>query len=77
MLIGGGQQGIVWYVCNYDSLNNQGCNRVEMDEAGGVLAGACPGRGGWIAIDAWNKMYGRDGAGREICNGSRLLSPPS
>jgi hypothetical protein len=58
-------------MCNYAD-NDQGCNLPEVDDAGGLLNGACHDRSGWVGIDAWKKVYGREAPDIGICDGDPL-----
>ena len=58
-------------MCNY-SDNDQRCVFEEIDESGGLLNGGCHNRGGWVGIDAWKKVYGREAPDVGICNGDVL-----
>jgi len=43
-----------------------------MDQSGGVLGRECHDQGGWVGIDDWAKMYGREAENVGICNGKNL-----
>ncbi len=58
----------MWYVCNYAQRDGQGCNGGELNDVGGLLNARCHDRGGWVGVDAWAKMYGREHTNVAICD---------